>query len=203
MGRLPKCKHCGQTITNKEEAYYDGTSYYCNKEHYDACIIKMNKVSNLCGHCGTVVYNESCVQKYNRKFCSDLCVTKFEKDEKNIYEVLLGYIHYNLRNSNSPDYIIIQQQVDHYVSKYKMKYPAMLLTCKYWHEVLGKTWNEDYHLGQIFPYYYAEAEAYYKQKKKVWENLKNSQEEEPEVRKVTANTNRLRYKIHVDDISKL
>lgn len=203
-GRPPKCKYCNEDVIDKSTAYYDEFSkrWFCNQEHYKEFVVRLGKPSDFCGHCAKMIDKSICINKYNHNFCDGGCVTNFEKNPDNAYDVLLGYIHYELRNSQTPDYVIIQQQAEHFAKKYRFNYPAMILTCKYWHEVLGKTWNEDYHLGQIFPAYYKEAELYYKQRKKAWESMKNP-EPEPEVRVVVANTNKMRYKIHVDDIDKL
>ena len=199
-----KCKACGEKIPDKTVAYYDEVTdrYYCSEEHCKQYMIQLKKPSSLCHTCGVPARESTCIQKYNHVFCDENCVLTYEKKPENAQEVMLGYIYYNIRNSNTKDYVIIQQQAEHFVKKYKLKYPAMTLTCKYWHEVLGKEWNEEYHLGQIFPYYYVEAEVYYKQRKKAWDGMKNP-DVEPEPRIVTANTNKMRYKIHIDDISEL
>jgi len=194
-----QCDHCGKKI-EKETAYRVkyGKKYFCDEQ----CYIEYNKPPlKLCATCGIEMQPSTEIDKYGLLFCSKVCVKDYEDCPDNAEKVCLTYVWDDL-SGKTANYLVLKAQAKHMVETYGQNYTAMLWTCKYWHEVLGRVWNPEYNLGQILPYFYEEAKEFYTQRKRIHESIKDT-DLTPTVKVVKANTDKRFYKIHLDDMEDL
>lgn len=124
-----------------------------------------------CIDCGCEINKKIDVKVGNRWRCQN-CNERMEKIKKH-REELYEYIC-NLYNIKFPTGLILKQ-IQEYKIEYDYKYWGMLLTLKYFYEVLEKPVKYDDGVG-IIPYIYEEAKKYYFDQQKIRDKAKNIKE---------------------------
>lgn len=185
-----KCKYCKSEI-RKIESFPHPTkprTYYCNETCYKEEILKIQNRKNnsavadntvTCRCCGKKIRKENSFYiKEGYYYCSEKeYENKYKGSESYWEELFLDYIYFDMTNKQC-DFPLMQRQAGMFHDKYNFKWTGMVLTLKYWYEILQNNWNYDYGLGQIFPKFYEEARKFYNEKKEIEDLIAEMEEDD-------------------------
>jgi hypothetical protein len=131
-----------------------------------------------CKLCGKEIEKGKEIKIMQKCYVHEECKNEYIlKNKSNIdYDELKNYIYTVLFDKDAPTYVWIQIQQMYKNKDYKFTYKGMLLTLKYYYEVLGNYFNKSKGIG-IIPYKYDEAREYWIKMNKVKNKIKDFKSE--------------------------
>jgi hypothetical protein len=143
-----------------------------------------------CKVCGEEIKDNEYIKISSRCYIHKNCESKYKLLNKNNsdLEELKNYIYTVLFDKDTPSYVWMQIQQMYKNKDYKFTYKGMLLTLKYYYEILGNYFNKSKGVG-IIPYKYDEAREYWIKMNSIMKNIKSFKDKSEEKKITTSITN--------------
>lgn len=135
-------------------------------------------VQVICRYCKRKIDRDTAYSEKERiYFCDKDCYMNYYSSDSvdGQKDLFLDYVWnlYDKEYRTSERYMFIRKQAEHYHNEYGLKYKGMLLAAKWYIEILERTWNNEYGLGQILPDRYIQLKRHYEEQQALKKKVDN------------------------------